>query len=109
MRSVVIFSTMLLNYNLTSTFGEPAIQTNYRDTVLIHNPRAGRILRSGGSLIRRTAEALTQQGHHVTMAPTTGPRTAGAIARAHIERGADLIVVAGGDGTINEVVDGMVG
>ena len=42
------------------------------------------------------------------MAPTTGPATAGAIARAHIAQGADLIVVAGGDGTINEAAEGIV-
>lgn len=42
------------------------------------------------------------------MAPTTGPCVAGAIAREHINRGADLILAAGGDGTINEVAEGMV-
>ncbi len=42
------------------------------------------------------------------MTPTTGPGTAGEIARRAIEQGADLILAAGGDGTINEVVDGMV-
>jgi diacylglycerol kinase family enzyme len=42
------------------------------------------------------------------VAPTTGPGTAGAIARDHIARGADLIVGAGGDGTINEIAEGMV-
>jgi diacylglycerol kinase (ATP) len=45
----------------------------------------------------------------VTMAPTTGPHTAGAIAREQIGRGADLILVAGGDGTINEAAEGIIG
>jgi diacylglycerol kinase (ATP) len=76
---------------------------------LIYNPRAGRILRSGGELIRKTETALREAGHNLTLAPTTGPRTAGAIARAQIARGADLIVVAGGDGTINEALDGIAG
>lgn len=44
----------------------------------------------------------------MTVAPTTGPATAGAIAREHIAGGADLILAAGGDGTVNEVLEGMV-
>lgn len=38
---------------------------------------------------------------------TTGPGHAGEIARQELDRGAELILVAGGDGTINEVVNGM--
>ena len=60
-------------------------------------------------MIERAGQILKEQGHNLTVAPTTGPRVAGAIAREHIEQGADLIVVAGGDGTINEAAEGMVG
>jgi diacylglycerol kinase (ATP) len=87
--------------------GEEPI-TAYRNTVLIYNPRAGRLGRGGRALLTRAVEVLTKNGHTVTVVPTTGPKTAGAMAREHIERGADLIVAAGGDGTINEVADGMV-
>ena len=40
--------------------------------------------------------------------PTEGPRTAGALATQAIKHGADLIIAVGGDGTISEVVDGLV-
>jgi diacylglycerol kinase (ATP) len=58
--------------------------------------------------VQRAVEILTKNGHSVTVAPTTGPATAGAIAHDYIARGADLILAAGGDGTINEVAEGMI-
>jgi diacylglycerol kinase (ATP) len=39
--------------------------------------------------------------------PTSGPGTASDLARRAIDGGADLVLAAGGDGTINEVVNGM--
>ena len=63
--------------------------------------------RKGGALIDRAVRILEADGHHVTCCPTTGPRTAGALARERIACGADLILAAGGDGTLNEVAEGM--
>jgi diacylglycerol kinase family enzyme len=60
-------------------------------------------------LVSRAMEILKQEGHNVTAAPTTGPNMAGEMARAHVAGGADLILVAGGDGTINEAAEGMIG
>lgn len=53
-------------------------------------------------------DILAARGLAVDAIPTEGPGTAADIARRCIERGADLILAAGGDGTINEVVNGMV-
>jgi diacylglycerol kinase family enzyme len=38
---------------------------------------------------------------------TTGPRTAEACARRAVDENVDMILVAGGDGTINEVINGI--
>jgi diacylglycerol kinase (ATP) len=52
---------------------------------------------------------LDARGITVDSIATSGPGHAGEIARCAVDRGADLILVAGGDGTINEAVNGMVG
>ncbi len=53
-------------------------------------------------------DALERQGIRVRAIPTTGPGTATTIAKEAVLTDPDLILVAGGDGTINEVANGMV-
>jgi YegS/Rv2252/BmrU family lipid kinase len=60
-------------------------------------------------LLQRTIEQLERQGVKARLLPTTGPNTAAGLAQEEISKGADLVVAAGGDGTINEVANGMVG
>lgn len=73
---------------------------------LIYNPIARSISRDPYSL-QRTIALLAEQGLQATLVPTTGPGSATAQARRQIEGGCDLIIVAGGDGTINEAANGM--
>ena len=81
----------------------------YRQSVLIYNPVAGKLKRNDQLLLRQTVAALRDVGIEVRPAPTTGPSTAGTIARDAIANGADLIIGLGGDGTINEIASGMIG
>ncbi len=58
-------------------------------------------------MLQRSIELLDAKGINVDSIATTGPGHAAEIARSAVQRGADLILVAGGDGTINEAVNGM--
>jgi diacylglycerol kinase family enzyme len=62
-----------------------------------------------GRLVGRVLKAFSRAGHQVTVEPTPGPSAATGLARESIAAGADLIAVLGGDGTINEVAEGMIG
>jgi len=75
--------------------------------VLISNPEAGRNRRRRSHQIESAARELEQSGMLVTEIETAGPGDGANLARSAIKTGAELIVVCGGDGTINAVVGGM--
>ncbi len=79
----------------------------YQNTVLIYNPVAGKLRGSGLRIINRAVEELDRQGIKARVVPTHGPGTATQIAEQAVRDDVDLVLVAGGDGTINEVANGM--
>ena len=79
----------------------------FRQPVLIYNPAAGALRRNPKSILQRTIAALAAGGISPRPMPTSGPGTAGALAREAVRQGADLVLVLGGDGTVNEVVQGL--
>jgi diacylglycerol kinase (ATP) len=84
------------------------LPTIYRNIHLIYNPAAGRLQRAGENPVHKAREALEEHGHGVTLAPTAAPGEASELAGAAARSGADLIMAAGGDGTINEVLNGVI-
>jgi diacylglycerol kinase (ATP) len=85
------------------------VPARFRQPALIYNPVAGKLKRNNQRLLREVMAALADAGIHPQLMPTTGPETAGPIAKKAIAEGADLIIGFGGDGTINEIAGGLVG
>lgn len=72
-------------------------------TLLILNPKAGRGAARFGRVQRIVTEALGE----IEVARTRAPRDASRIAREAVRAGVSRVVVGGGDGTLSEVVTGL--
>ncbi len=75
---------------------------------VIFNPEAGALRRHPGRF-QRTLAAVRRKWPELQAIATEGPQTAGPIAARCIEQGSGLILIAGGDGTINEALSGVAG
>lgn len=82
--------------------------TPYQKPVLIYNPVAGKLRRNPQRILQRTIEALENATLRPRLLPTHSPGDATELARQAIAGGCDLVLAMGGDGTINEVLNGMV-
>ena len=78
-----------------------------RNALLIHNPNAG----GGGDGRRKELDEarkiLAKGGIEADLAETTGPGDATEIALRAGQEGRQLVIACGGDGTLNEVVNGL--
>ncbi len=81
-----------------------------RTAVLIANPRAGRgSLETRREAIVRFRELLKARGLDSEIRYTTGPNDATRLAGEAVRAGFPEVIACGGDGTINEVLQGLVG
>lgn len=78
-----------------------------RTAVLISNPNAGRGGEGRAREVARFCELLKARGIHVEVLNTSGPGDAARLAERAAERGVGDIIVSGGDGTINEALQGL--
>jgi YegS/Rv2252/BmrU family lipid kinase len=81
----------------------------FRQPVLIYNPAAGALRRNPERILQRTIAALAHGNIAPRPLPTSAPGHADSLARDAVSQGADLVLVLGGDGTVNEVVQGLIG
>jgi diacylglycerol kinase (ATP) len=86
---------------------EPLMTSELHNALLIHNPNAG----NGGRRRRRTLEEARRifagGGIETDLAETTGPGHATEIAQRAADEGRQLVIACGGDGTLNEIVNGL--
>ena len=79
-----------------SAFGSPLV---------IANPTAGR---ADGTVLARLVTSLRVHGIEPEVVATAARGHASALARAAVEEGRRYLIAVGGDGTVHEVVNGMV-
>jgi diacylglycerol kinase (ATP) len=80
-----------------------------RDALLIFNPTAGRARGLPAGALERARRVLARQGIDSELAPTDGPGSGPELARRAVRQRRQMVIVCGGDGTLNEVVNGLAG
>ena len=74
---------------------------------LIYNPIAGRRPAKREREVRRAVAALRAAGLETQLVPTERPGMAHELAQTAAANGAEAVLACGGDGTINEVINGL--
>ena len=81
----------------------------WRWAALIYNPMAGQQREHRPARITAARGVFFKNRVLVEPIATEGPGAAGRQAQEAVERGCDAVLACGGDGTVHEVLQGMVG
>jgi diacylglycerol kinase (ATP) len=80
-----------------------------KNALLIYNPTSGRKRHRRFEEIEKAVAILREAGISTEIAATTAPGTARGMAQLAVAQRRDLVIACGGDGTVNEVVNGLAG
>jgi diacylglycerol kinase (ATP) len=86
--------------------GSSGLMQHWRRILIAYNPAAGL---GHPALLEKAAAQLRETGFEVTIQATQRAGDAARIAASAADGSYDLVVAAGGDGTINEVINGLAG
>ena len=79
------------------------------DALLIYNPASGRRRHRRFVEVELAARMLKDAGIRTELAPTGAPNVATEMARIAVDQRRGMVIACGGDGTVNEVVNGLAG
>jgi len=80
-----------------------------RRVALIHNPQSGQRLFARDKTLNRALDVLREAGVEADALETDGPGSARNLARAAMRNGYDTVLACGGDGTVHEALQALVG
>jgi YegS/Rv2252/BmrU family lipid kinase len=80
-----------------------------RRAALIYNPASGQYSGGRASVVRKVVAVLQKAGIEVDALETHAPGSARSLALASMRSGCDTILACGGDGTVHEVLQSLVG
>ncbi len=86
----------------------PADQTGLRPALLIINPHSG-VMANGGELLDEIIAQLRAHGVRAQVSMKKSAKGTRKLAKEAATQGQDLVIVAGGDGTIEDVASQLVG
>jgi len=83
------------------------VTTSFQNALLIHNPNAGNGGDGRRKLLDQARRILLSNGIEAELVETNGPGHATEIAQQAVRESRQLVITCGGDGTLNEVVNGL--